>query len=85
MVDVGGLVRTFEVAATKDGRRVDVSSVRGQVEVSELTRSGRPVRTARFMAARVVAIVEHPAAEDVHTPRVRRDRRVSGDQPSLGI
>jgi hypothetical protein len=34
---------------------------RGQVEVSELTRSGTPVRTARFMASRVIAVVEHPA------------------------
>jgi hypothetical protein len=30
------------------------------VEVSELTRGGTPVRTARFMASRVLALVEHP-------------------------
>jgi hypothetical protein len=35
---------------------------RGQVEVSELTRGGTAVRTARFMASRVIAVVEHPAA-----------------------
>jgi len=29
--------------------------------VTELTRSGSAVRTARFMASRVVALVEHPA------------------------
>jgi hypothetical protein len=33
------------------------------VEVSEVTRTGQPVRTGRFMASRVVALVEHPAAE----------------------
>jgi hypothetical protein len=32
------------------------------VEVTETTRGGTPVRTARFMAGRVLALVEHPAA-----------------------
>ncbi len=55
--------RTYEISATRAGRRVEVSTVRGVVEVVEVTRSGQPVRTARFMASRVVALVEHPAAE----------------------
>jgi hypothetical protein len=63
LVDVGGSVQRFEIEATRAGRRVDISTVRGTVEVAEVTRSGRPVRSARFMASRVVAIVEHPAAE----------------------
>jgi hypothetical protein len=63
VVDVGEGVRNFEVVATRDGRRVEVSIARGQVEVIEVTRSGRIVRTARFMASRVVALVEYPAAE----------------------
>jgi hypothetical protein len=64
VIDVGGGgVQEFEVAATKAGRRVEVSVTRGAVEVTEVTRSGQPVRTARFMAARVVALVEHPAPE----------------------
>ena len=42
--------------------RVDVRTGRGLVEVSELTRGGTTVRTARFMASRVLALVEHPAA-----------------------
>jgi hypothetical protein len=63
LVDVGGGVQRFEIVATRAGRRVDISTVRGTIEVSEVTRSGRPVRSARFMATRVVAIVEHPAAE----------------------
>jgi hypothetical protein len=60
--------RTYEVTATRAGRRVDVSTVRGIVEVTEVTRSGQPVRTARFMANRVVALVEHPASEDADEP-----------------
>ncbi len=61
LVDVGSGVERFDVTATKAGRRVEVANVRGTVEVTEVTRSGTPVRTARFMAAKVVAVVEHPA------------------------
>ncbi len=60
-VDVGTGVQTFEVTATRAGRRVEVTTGRTIVEVAEITRGGTPVRTARFMASRVVALVEHPA------------------------
>jgi hypothetical protein len=63
LVDTGNGVRSFEIAATKSGRRVEVSTVRTMVEVAEVTRTGQPVRSARFLASRVVAIVEHPAAD----------------------
>jgi hypothetical protein len=64
LVDVGdGRVERFDIEATRAGRRVDVSTVRGTVEVTEVTRTGQPVRTARFMASRVVAVVEHPSAD----------------------
>jgi hypothetical protein len=63
LVDVGSGVQRFDIAATKAGRRVEVANVRGTVEVTEVTRSGTPVRTARFMAAKVVAVVEHPATD----------------------
>jgi len=63
LVDTGGGGRAFEVAATKDGRRVEVTSSRSMLEVAEVTRTGQTVRTARFMASRVVAIVEHPAGD----------------------
>ena len=55
--------RTYEIVATRAGRRVEVTTGRGVAEVVEVTRTGEPVRTARFMASRVVALVEHPASE----------------------
>ena len=61
VVDTGDGARTYEVSATRAGRRVDVSTVRGVVEVTEVTRTGTAVRTARFMASRIIALVEHPA------------------------
>ncbi|MDQ3554775.1 MAG: hypothetical protein M3395_10285 [Chloroflexota bacterium] len=64
VVDTGNGVQTFEIEATRAGRRVDISVSRGVVEVSELTRGGTPIRTGRFMATRIVAMVEHPAGED---------------------
>jgi hypothetical protein len=54
---------TYEIIATRAGRRVEITTGRGVVEVTEVTRSGEPVRTARFMASRVLALVEHPANE----------------------
>jgi hypothetical protein len=56
----GGTPLRYEVAATRAGRRVETSIARGVVEVAEVTRSGRVVRTARFMSSRVLALVEHP-------------------------
>jgi hypothetical protein len=63
VIDTGDGVRSFDVVATRAGRRVETSTSRSVVEVSEVTRHGTPVRIARFMASRVVALVEHPAAE----------------------
>ena len=61
VIDAGGSTRTYEITATRAGRRVDVTHGRGLVEVTEVTRGGTAVRTARFMAGRVLALVEHPA------------------------
>ena len=55
--------RAYEIIATRAGRRVETTTARGVVEVAEVTRSGEPVRRARFMASRVLALVEHPASE----------------------
>jgi hypothetical protein len=63
VVDVGDGTRTYEVGATRAGRRVEVETRRGLVEVTEVTRTGSPVRTARFMASRIVSLVEYPAAD----------------------
>jgi hypothetical protein len=64
LVDVGDGTRAFEIVATKEGRRVEVTVARGTVEVAEVTRGGQVVRSGRFMASRVVAVVEHPASEE---------------------
>lgn len=60
VVDAGDTTRTYEVVASRAGRRVETAVRRGVVEVSEVTRTGTAVRTARFMANRVLALVEHP-------------------------
>jgi hypothetical protein len=60
---VGDGVKVFEVAATRAGRRVEITTGRNLIEVSEITRGGTVVRTARFMVSRVVALVELPAED----------------------
>jgi hypothetical protein len=77
VIDAGsGTTRTYDVVATRAGRRVAITHSRGTVEVSEVTRGGSTVRTARFLANRVLALVEHPAADapapdDEITPTLR--------------
>lgn len=78
VVDIGGGTKTYEIGATKAGRRVEVATVRGTVEVSEVTRSGNVVRTGRFMATRVVAVIEHPALDEEPARR-----KVNENQASL--
>jgi hypothetical protein len=75
----GGTLK-YEIEATKAGRRVEVTTGRGIVEVTEVTRSGTPIRTGRFMADRVVALVEHPAP-----PAPPGRRRPGRNQASLGV
>jgi hypothetical protein len=81
VVDAGDGVRTYEIEASRAGRRVEVTTARGVVEVSEVTRTGQPVRTGRFMASRVVALVEHPAEVKVGDRSGRR--RAAENQSSL--
>lgn len=78
VVDSGAGVLTYEIEATRAGRRVEVSTSRGVIEVTEVTRSGAPVRSGRFMADRVVALVEHPAP-----PVASRARRPGTNQARL--
>ena len=96
VVDTGQGTQTFEIIASRAGRRIEITTARGVVEVTEVTRSGTPVRTGRFMANRLIALVEHPALEgeggrvDVETRRrmgageTSRARRDRGD-PALGL
>lgn len=75
LVDAGsGAAREYTVEATKAGRKVEVRSSRTTVEVRELTRTGGVVRTARFIAPRVLAVVEHPS-RDKGTVRPRAGAR----------
>ena len=64
VVDTGQGVQTFDITARKAGRRIEVTTSRGVVEVREVTRSGQTVRTGRFMSSRLIALVEHPAADE---------------------
>jgi hypothetical protein len=73
VIDIGTGVQTFEIDASKSGRHVEVTTSRGVVEVAEVTRTGKTVRSGRFMSDRVVALVEHPA----ESPRRRRAQRVA--------
>jgi len=63
VVDIGEGTRSYEVVATRAGRRVEIANRRCVVEVSEVTRTGTPVRTARFMASRIISMVEYPAGD----------------------
>jgi hypothetical protein len=76
VVDAGGTTRTWDVEATRAGRRVEIAHGRGVVEVSEVTRGGTPVRTARFMSSRVLAFGERPA---------RQVRLVDDEPPALPL
>jgi len=76
VIDAGGNTMNYEVKATRAGRRVEVVNRRGLIEVSEVSRGGTPVRTARFMSSRVLALVEHPAPRRPGDP----DTRASGDE-----
>lgn len=82
LIDAGdGNVERFEISATRAGRRLEVTTGRGIVEVAEVTRSGRPVRSGRFMASRVVALVEHPALETEARVDETTQRRLGSAPP----
>lgn len=80
MVDTGRGTQTFEIVARRAGRRIEITTARGVVEVTEVTRSGTPVRAGRFMANRLIALVEHPAIEgDGGGVQVETRRRMGGE------
>jgi hypothetical protein len=83
LVDAGtGTVERFEISATKTGRRIEITTGRGVVEVAEMTRTGRTVRSGRFMSTRVVALVEHPALEGDGGVDETTQRRLGGSDPA---
>ena len=81
VVDIGDGTKTYDIVATKAGRRVEIANARGTIEVSEVTRTGVIVRSGRFMAARVIAMIEHPA-EDEQEPR-KTTKKKNRSQTSL--
>ena len=85
LVDTGtGGVERFEITATRAGRRIEVTTGRGVVEVAEVTRTGNPVRSGRFMANRVVALVEHPAKEGAGGMDESTRRLLGSPEPPAG-
>ena len=84
VVDTGQGTQTFEIVARRAGRRIEITTARGVVEVSEVTRGGTPVRTGRFMASRLIALVEHPAREGDSTVEVTTRRRIGAKEPGAG-
>ncbi|MBO0703294.1 MAG: hypothetical protein J2P38_10205 [Candidatus Dormibacteraeota bacterium] len=73
VMDVGaGQTQEFSVAATQAGRRVEVNTGSRQTTVSEVTRTGRPVRSAWFLTSRVVALIELPREAPRRTEPVQQ-------------
>ncbi|MCX5046848.1 MULTISPECIES: hypothetical protein [unclassified Streptomyces] len=81
VVDAGDTTRTYEVVASRAGRRVETAVRRGVVEVSEVTRNGSVVRTARFMANRVLALVEQPIPREDSSERPGHTARPLREDP----
>ena len=87
VIDAGGSTLTYQIEATRNGRRVEITHGRGIVEVTEVTRGGTPVRTARFMASLVLALVEHPAVRPATreaAPAIIPQPRASSSSAVLG-
>ena len=77
IVDTGQGTQTFDIVASRAGRRIEVTTSRGVVEVREVTRTGQTVRTGRFMASRLIALVEHPAADERGRIEISTSHRIA--------
>jgi hypothetical protein len=65
VIDAGsGTTKTYDIVATRAGRKVAITHSRGVVEVSEITPGATTVRTARFPAKQAGqhrrALAAHP-------------------------
>ncbi|CAM5495491.1 putative protein OS=Streptomyces fumanus OX=67302 GN=GCM10018772_47350 PE=4 SV=1 [Streptomyces fumanus] len=69
------------MVASRAGRRVETAVRRGVVEVSEVTRSGTVVRPARFMANRVLALVEQPVPREDGSEKAGQSGRPLREHP----
>jgi hypothetical protein len=86
VVDIGeGGTRTYDIVATRAGRRVETTTGRGVVEVAEVTRTGQVIRTARFMQARVIAVVEHPVDDPLLDGDAGAAARAPRREPGLAL
>lgn len=81
VVDTGQGTQTFDIIARRAGRRIEITTARGVVEVTEVTRSGTPIRSGRFMANRLIALVEHPAQESDGSVDVETRRTIGAPRP----
>jgi hypothetical protein len=77
IVDTGQGTQAFDIVASRAGRRIEVTTSRGVVEVREVTRTGQTVRTGRFMASRLIALVEHPAADERGRVEISTSHRIA--------
>jgi hypothetical protein len=77
IVDTGQGTQTFDIVASRAGRRIEVTTSRGVVEVREVTRTGQTVRTGRFMASRLIALVEHPEADERGRVEISTSHRIA--------
>jgi hypothetical protein len=72
LVDVGTSVMSFEVVADHAGRSVEVVAARGgMLEVRLIGRTGKVVKTDRFMGSRVIALIEDRVEPEEEPPVVR--------------
>ena len=65
--------RSYEIVATRAGRRVEITTGRGIVEVVEVTRTGEPVRRGSWPAASW-------HSSNIRRARPRRPRESSDSQ-----
>jgi hypothetical protein len=84
IVDVGGAARSFFVEAEANGRRVEVHEgqrgERGMVLVELQARTGKVIKTDRFMGSRVIAMIETKVEEPEEEAQTARARAVPEPQ-----